>query len=69
MENYFLMNSFGCLDYFFAKCCDPNIRTTIKTKYFTVSDWFVYVAEYSDCSRDLRYRRWYFSSENEYYYI
>ena len=43
MENYFLMNSFGCLDYGFAKFDDNNTKTTIKTKYFTDWYWFVFV--------------------------
>ena len=29
MENYLLMNSFGCLDYGFAKFDDNNTKTTI----------------------------------------
>ena len=69
MENYFLMNSFGCLDYGFAKFDDNNTKTTIKTKYFTDWYWFVYVADYNYCRNDLRWRRWHFTSENEYYYI
>ena len=69
MENYFLMNSFGCLDQGFAKFGDPNTRTTINTKYFTYWFWFVYVADYNYCRNDLHRRRWHFTSENEYYYI
>ena len=63
------MNSFGCLDYSYAKNFFNNEKTFIKTKYFTSYYWFVYVIDYNYCRNNLRWRRWHFTSENYYYYI
>ena len=54
------MNSLGCFDYGSANSNDGGQRRNIKTKYWTLNAFLIWIWPFYDCNSEPKYRIWHF---------